>query len=198
VAVTRPTKLPRALSISECSALLAACSNRADLYALVDFLWGTGCRISEALALRWDAIDWDNRQAIVRGKGKERVVLFHQEAAASLRRLGPGQGKVWNRSRQAYDQALRAAARRAGLEGVHFHLLRHSFSSQCHSNGMDIRVLQELLGHSRCDTTQVYTHVSQSEMMARGQVVADALATARGQGLTQQALRRTTRGLAWR
>lgn len=210
--MSRKTTLPHPLSISECSKLLSAC-NRADLYALVDFLWAAGCRISEALALRWCDIDWEQRQAIVRGKGgRERVVLFHKEAAESLktwqraqqeRNTALGQswgptGAIWPRSRQALDQALRAAAKRANIEGVHFHALRHAFSTQCHSNGMNIRVLMELLGHAKLSSTQIYTHVSDSEMMAQGQVVADALSTARGHGLTQEALRRTTRGLRWR
>lgn len=189
----KPSKLPHPLSIQECSALLRACT-RPDLYALVDWCWATGCRISEALALRWGDIDWENRQAIVRGKGnKERVVLFHNEAAKSLRvwqRAGQGSqasqtpswsptGAIWERSRQAYDQALRAAARRAKIGGVHFHALRHSFATQMLDGGADLITAMTLLGHARCDTTRIYWNFTEPRLATLSKSIATTLPRAR-------------------
>jgi len=75
-------------------------------------------------------------------------------------------GALWPRSRQAYSLRLRAAARRAGLERVHFHLLRHSFATQMLNNGADLRTVQELLGHVKVSSTQTYWHLANPRLQA--------------------------------
>ena len=164
----RPTRLPHALTISECHALVGVCRD-ADLRALVAFLWASGCRINEALTLTWASVNCEERKAIVRGKGdKERVVFFDAGTAVLLRGLCPGApttgkgppGLLWGKSRQAYGLRLASAARRAGIEGMHFHLLRHSFATQMLEAGANPIAVMDLMGHSKIDTLQTYAHIT--------------------------------------
>jgi len=183
-----PARLPKALSVTEVQSLLDAVvgdepSALRDR-ALLEFLYATGARISEALALTVDDIlDDDVRCApAVRltGKGnKQRIVpvgSFARSALdAYLTRSRPAlvspRGKataavfVGNRggalSRQNAWLILRSAAERAHLtQALSPHTLRHSFATHVLAGGADIRVVQELLGHSSVSTTQIYTKVT--------------------------------------
>jgi integrase/recombinase XerD len=210
----RPSRLPRALTVAECECLLAACKD-AELRALVAFLWESGCRVSEALALTWQDVDCDDRSARVTGKGhKQRVVFFVGvfESGGALRLATDGlndtppvsltahrpqghfaryadppcwascegtEGRIWARTRQAYSLRLKAAAKRAGIEGMHFHLLRHSFASQMLNNGADLRTVQELMGHVRVDTLAGYWHLADPRLQALRQSIVTGLPRAR-------------------
>jgi integrase/recombinase XerD len=183
-----PARLPQALTVSEVQALLdsvvgdepSALRDR----ALLEFLYATGARISEALALTVDDVLDDNLRAAttirVTGKGnKQRIVpvgSFARDALdAYLTRArpvllsprGPSSPMVFlgNRggalSRQNAWLILRSAAERANLtRALSPHTLRHSFATHVLSGGADIRVVQELLGHSSVSTTQIYTKVT--------------------------------------
>jgi len=183
-----PARLPKALSVSEVQTLLEtvvgddppALRDR----ALLEFLYATGARISEALSLTVDDVlgeDLRCREALrVRGKGnKERIVPVGSYARAALdaylTRARPslvsGRGKptpmvfVGNRggplSRQNAWLILQNAAERAHLtQALSPHTLRHSFATHVLAGGADIRVVQELLGHSSVSTTQIYTKVT--------------------------------------
>lgn len=183
-----PARLPKALSVSEVQTLLEtvvgddppALRDR----ALLEFLYATGARISEALLLTVDDVlgeDLRCREALrVRGKGnKERIVPVGSYARAALdaylTRARPslvsGRGKptpmvfVGNRggplSRQNAWLILQKAAERAHLtQALSPHTLRHSFATHVLAGGADIRVVQELLGHSSVSTTQIYTKVT--------------------------------------
>ncbi len=176
-------RLPKAISVSQVEALLAAPDDQSPLglrdRALLELLYGTGARISEAIGL--DVDDLDREAGLVRldGKGgKQRIVPVGSYAGraveAYLVRARPtlaagGRGtpalflnaRGGRLSRQSAWTVLRAAAVRAGIPGdVSPHTLRHCFATHLLDGGADVRVVQELLGHASVTTTQVYTLVT--------------------------------------
>ena len=146
--------------------------------ALLEVLYGTGARISEAVGLDVDDIDLDNGVVRLLGKGsKERLVPLGTYARSAIDRYlaqgrprlsaGRDSGALFlnarggRLSRQSAWTALRDAATRAGLAaGISPHTLRHSFATHLLDGGADVRVVQELLGHASVTTTQIYTLVT--------------------------------------
>jgi integrase/recombinase XerD len=146
--------------------------------ALLEFLYGTGSRISEAVGLDLDELDLEGGAVRLLGKGsRERIVpvgrLAREALSAYLVRGRPalisrGTPAVFlsargNRlSRQSAWTILQDAARRAGIDPsvVSPHVLRHSYATHLLDGGADVRVVQELLGHASVTTTQVYTLVT--------------------------------------
>jgi integrase/recombinase XerD len=182
-----PKRLPKALDIDQVERLLAAVTADDPLglrnRALLEFLYGTGARISEAVGACVDDLDLDADVVSLHGKGgKVRIVpvggYAHRALSAYLVRGRPtlvqaGRGSPAlfcnNRgaplSRQSAWTILRRSAERAGLptSGAHAvspHTLRHSYATHLLDGGADIRVVQELLGHASVTTTQVYTLVT--------------------------------------
>ncbi len=187
-----PRRLPKAISIGEVEQLLAAAAaGQAALRnrALLELLYGTGARISEAVGLDVDDLDLHDQVRTVAGTatvrlngkgGKQRLVPVGSYAtdavsaylvrarpalAAAARRGQPSPALFLNArggrlTRQGAWGALRAAADRAGLAEVSPHVLRHSFATHLLDGGADVRVVQELLGHASVTTTQVYTLVT--------------------------------------
>ncbi|WP_417540393.1 site-specific tyrosine recombinase XerD [Microbacterium maritypicum] len=177
-----PQRLPKALTIEQVERLLAAPSAEEPLgirdRALLELLYATGARVSEAIDL--DVDDLAHGDVLrLRGKGsKERIVPLGSYARtavdAYLTRVRPGlamKGRASARlflgargaplSRQSAWLVIRAAAERAQITtDVSPHTLRHSFATHLLQGGADVRVVQELLGHSSVATTQIYTHVS--------------------------------------
>ncbi|MBP5803459.1 site-specific tyrosine recombinase XerD [Microbacterium maritypicum] len=177
-----PQRLPKALTIEQVERLLAAPSVEEPLgirdRALLELLYATGARVSEAIDL--DVDDLAHGDVLrLRGKGsKERIVPLGSYARtavdAYLTRVRPGlamKGRASARlflgargaplSRQSAWLVIRAAAERAQITtDVSPHTLRHSFATHLLQGGADVRVVQELLGHSSVATTQIYTHVS--------------------------------------
>jgi integrase/recombinase XerD len=146
------------------------------MHCLMELLYATGLRVSELVSLPVTAARTRERFLIVRGKGsKERLVPLTnvaQEAARDyLERLElrgpagcwlfPSDGESGHLTRQAFARDLKVLAAAAGLraDGISPHVLRHAFASHLLQNGADLRVVQELLGHSDIATTQIYTHV---------------------------------------
>lgn len=146
--------------------------------ALLELLYASGLRASEAGALGLGDVIADLAVLRVTGKGnKQRLVPMGQPAHRALedylqagrpvlaRDDGRDRGRLLlSRTgrpleRVAVWQIVRKAADAAGLEGVHPHVLRHSFATHLLSGGADLRVVQELLGHADIGTTQIYTHV---------------------------------------
>lgn len=152
---------------------------RLRLLALIELLYATGMRVSELVALPARVLAEEGRFLMVRGKGnKERLVPLSRTAIAALTRYGamaavergdkepspflfPAASKEGHLPRQVFARELKDLAIRAGLPaaGVSPHVLRHAFASHLLANGADLRVVQELLGHSDISTTQIYTHV---------------------------------------
>lgn len=182
----QPKRLPKALSVAQVEALLAATDGddpvRMRDKALLELLYATGARVSEAVALDVDdLIGADGTPELIRviGKGdKQRIVpvgSFARSAVeAYLVRARPllatgrsGSPALFlgargaRLSRQNAWLVIRAAAERAGITvEVSPHSLRHSFATHLLAGGADVRVVQELLGHASVATTQLYTHVN--------------------------------------
>ena len=189
-AVRPPTpgrRLPKSLTIDDVLALLdgAGGDSPADgpltlrNRALLELLYSTGSRISEAVGLDVDDIDTQARSVLLSGKGgKQRLVPVGRPAVAALEaylvrgrpelaRRGRGTPAIFlnvrggRLSRQSAWQVLQDAAERAGIKsGVSPHMLRHSFATHLLEGGADVRVVQELLGHASVTTTQIYTLVT--------------------------------------
>ncbi len=178
-----PRRLPKAISIADVEALLAAVDGDPTPRGLRDrtlmeTLYGTGARISEAVGLVLDDIDVDTATVLLAGKGgKERIVPIGSFALRAVQEYlvrgrpalvaaGRGTPRLFLNSRggplsrQSAWTILRAAADRAGLGPVSPHVLRHSFATHLLDGGADVRVVQELLGHASVTTTQVYTLVT--------------------------------------
>lgn len=171
----------RLLTLAEEEANLAGPGQpgRLRLLALIELLYATGMRVSELVALPARVLAEEGRFLMVRGKGnKERLVPLSRTAIAALTRYGamaavergdkepspflfPAASKEGHLPRQVFARELKDLAIRAGLPaaGVSPHVLRHAFASHLLANGADLRVVQELLGHSDISTTQIYTHV---------------------------------------
>jgi integrase/recombinase XerD len=184
-----PRRLPKAISIDEVERLLDAAGSTADPdpralrdRALLEFLYGTGARISEVTALDVDDLDHLAADPAVKlsGKGgKQRYVPVGRYAVAALdaylvrgrpalaaagaRKSSPAvflNARGGRLTRQGAWGVLREAAVRSGKSDVSPHTLRHSFATHLLDGGADIRVVQELLGHASVTTTQVYTLVT--------------------------------------
>jgi integrase/recombinase XerD len=181
---TPPRRLPKALDVHEIGAILAATAGEGVLRlrdrALLEFLYGTGARISEAAGACVDDLDLADGTALLHGKGgRSRLVPVGGYAVAALEAYlvrgrpalaaaGSGAAQVFLNarggplSRQSAWIILRRAAARAGLEAARVspHTLRHSYATHLLDGGADVRVVQELLGHASVSTTQVYTLVT--------------------------------------
>ncbi|MFG3303180.1 site-specific tyrosine recombinase XerD [Micromonospora chersina] len=207
---TPPRRLPRALPVDAVVRLLetagpvAATGEDAPRAlrdrALLEFLYGTGARISEAVGAVVDDLDLDAGTVLLHGKGgKTRLVPVGGYAAEALHAwlvrgrpglLAAGRGtpavfvnaRGGPLTRQGAWTVLRAAAGRAGLpvdgpDAVSPHTLRHSYATHLLDGGADVRVVQELLGHASVTTTQVYTLVTVERLR---EVYATAHPRARG------------------
>jgi integrase/recombinase XerD len=177
-------RLPKALPVSDVERLIAAAGRdgsalRTRDRALVELLYGTGARISEAVGLDVDDLDAEAGIVHLLGKGgKQRLVpvgSFALEATSAylvrvrpaLAAAGTGTAALFlnarggRLSRQSAWNVLRRAAERAGIAAtVSPHTLRHSFATHLLDGGADVRVVQELLGHASVTTTQIYTLVT--------------------------------------
>lgn len=141
--------------------------------ALVEFLVSTGCRLSEVVGLQADNIDWQHRSVVVLGKGgKERTVYFSVRAKLMLQEYlarRKGGSALFASSRAPYgpmkaravEKVLQTIGERSeGLRHVYPHILRHTFASNALNGGMDITVIQHLLGHTDPKTTLIYAELS--------------------------------------
>jgi integrase/recombinase XerC len=177
----RATKLVSFLPVDETVALLETAGPAGPRAlrdaVMLELLYASGLRVAELAALDVDDVDVTERTVRVLGKGrKERIVPFGAKAAgrldAYLARRGTARGPLFPGERgrrltvRTMHRVVRAAARRAGLiRRVSPHTLRHSFATHLLDGGADLRMIQELLGHSRLGTTQRYTHVGADRLM---------------------------------
>lgn len=179
-----PTRLPKALPLEEIERILEAAGAGGGALALrnralLELLYGTGARISEAVGADVDDLELDDGAVLLRGKGgKQRIVPVGTYAVEALRnyltagrpalmttgKAGPAvfvNARGGRLSRQSAWAILIAAAERAGVESdVTPHTLRHSYATHLLDGGADVRVVQELLGHASVTTTQIYTRVT--------------------------------------
>lgn len=147
---------------------------------IFELLYGCGLRVSELVGLNLDDIDRSGRWIRVRGKGrKERLVPYASKAAAALEKyLAARAAKVGEKALLASSRGTRLSDRSvreivkfyarmiAGDASLHPHSFRHAYATHLLSGGADLRAIQELLGHARLSTTQKYTQVSLTDLMA--------------------------------
>lgn len=184
--------LPKVLSIEQVNNLLdnlgAQDPETMRLNAMISLLYSTGMRVSEMVSLRLSAIKFDGEEELklmlIEGKGdKERFVIVNHQAMYALERylkirtnfngskksifLFPSESKAGYITRQRFGQLLKELALKINMdpELISPHKLRHSFATHLLAGGADLRVIQELLGHSDIRTTQIYTHVNQSQIV---------------------------------
>jgi integrase/recombinase XerC len=185
-------KLPRFLSVEEVFRFLELPDTETVLgkrdRAVLELLYATGMRVSELVNLNLDDVDFKNRSIRIRGKGrKERIVPFGRKALEALEAyLGVRGQLLLQASEQERDpralflnyQGTRLTTRSVGRIIARYakmcadlpwrispHSLRHSCATHLLNAGADLRAIQELLGHARLTTTQIYTHVSMEKII---------------------------------
>jgi integrase/recombinase XerD len=179
-------KIPDSLTLSEVEALIAAPGIRDKQgvrdKAILETLYATGMRVSEAVNLKSDNVNLDIGFLRCIGKGdKERVVPLGSKAITSIKRylevsrphfLKGKQSEFLflNRfgkkiSRQSFWKIIKKYAREAKIKKpIRPHILRHSFATHLLERGADLRSVQEMLGHSNIATTQIYTHINRDRL----------------------------------
>lgn len=180
-----PSHLPKSLQESELQKLLDAPDTQTPRgqrdSAILELLYASGMRVAELCSLKLSDIEFSQGYAVVTGKGnKQRIVPIHPLAIKKLEAWIAGGRKQYEKTPQKWvflssrgNQLSTDAARRvvndackvAGL-GPHVtpHTLRHSFATDMLNSGVDLRTVQELLGHATLSTTQIYTHVSNKRL----------------------------------
>jgi len=179
-------KIPDTLSVAEVEALLAQPDLRRARgirdRAILEALYATGMRVSEAVNLKAGAINMEVGFLRCIGKGdKERVVPLGSKAVESLKLyMEKGRAKLLGKkqsdyifvsrlgkrlSRQSVWKMIKSYALKAGIrKKIKPHLLRHSFATHLLEHGADLRSVQEMLGHSNISTTQIYTHINKDRL----------------------------------
>jgi integrase/recombinase XerC len=179
-------RLPTFLTMDEMAKLLKApdVSTPQGLRdrAILELLYASGLRLSEIVSLDLSDVDLNSRRIRAFGKGsKERIVLMGIPAAKALQRyVKQGRTKLLGKkntqalflnrfgnrvAERRIQYIIKKHARQAGLDTrVFTHIFRHTFATHMLDGGADLRAVQELLGHVRLATTQVYTHVSQNQI----------------------------------
>ena len=180
--------LPKVLSVGDVDALFAviadrlaaAMPTRADLRlaALIELLYGSGLRATELVSLPRNAIHPDRPFLILKGKGgRERLVPISDRARAAVAawRVHVAADSAWlfpsgkgHLTRVRLYQLVKALAAEAGIppDRVSPHVLRHAFATHLLAGGADLRALQAMLGHADIATTEIYTHVDASRLVA--------------------------------
>ena len=185
-----PKTLPMVMTAEQTNALVDGVAPAADRFerphpsrdlAIFELLYGCGLRISELVGLSLDDFDFTERWIRVRGKGKkERQVPYTSKAAEALERYMALRQPALNGERALFlnHRGGRLTDRGAhgivkfyarmitGDSSIHPHSLRHAYATHLLSDGADLRAIQELLGHARLSTTQKYTQVSLTDLLA--------------------------------
>ncbi|QTQ13733.1 tyrosine-type recombinase/integrase [Treponema parvum] len=186
-----PKRLPRFMTADEIDALCGQPVKKELLWetrdkAIFEMLYSSGCRVSEIASLKLKDLDDEYGSAVVTGKGKkDRRVYFEDDARRALclyladrkklfERLGTRdlvpEVFVNQRGKKLSAKGIEwIVARYSGVEGVNHsvspHAFRHTFATQMLANGADVRMVQELLGHSNISTTQRYTHITTERLI---------------------------------
>lgn len=188
IGVSSPKKeqhLPVILSVEEVELLMNAALGEKPLElrnrAMLELLYGSGLRITELIELRLSDLHLNMGFLNIVGKGnKERIVPIGEEGQYHLKRyLDRGRAKLKKVpgdivfvnhhgetiSRVGFYKTLKSLVEKAGItKTVSPHTLRHSFASHLLENGVDLRMVQELLGHEDISTTQIYTHITKKQL----------------------------------
>jgi len=176
-----PKKLPKVMSIDELNTILNSDLNKLETL-IVELLYGCGLRVSELVNLKLNDIDIKTKYIQCFGKGsKERIVPFGEKAKSALKKYLKCRDVILLKNKFSdteylllKDDGKRISRQevyvfiRSQGEKIHKHIsphtLRHSFATHLLDNGADLRVVQELLGHSDVSTTQLYTHITKKRL----------------------------------
>ncbi|MGH7273317.1 MAG: tyrosine recombinase XerC [Nitrospiria bacterium] len=186
--------LPAFLTVDEAAALMESPIGGDRFFlrdrAILETFYSTGIRLSELVGLNREDIDFDSGLVRIRGKGKkERIIPIGSQAIGVLKKylsegrprptrasapddpVSEGRALFFNRSggrltSRSVARIVKRYATREGIPRVSPHGLRHSFATHLLENGVDLRSIQELLGHSSISTTQRYTHLNADQLMA--------------------------------
>lgn len=180
-----PRRLPEFLSPDEIQTLLTAVARTPNSplklrnRAIIELLFSSGIRVGELIALNWEHVQWEQAEFRILGKGnRERMAFASQRAmdalsayADSWEELG-GKPSAFNDplflnkdggrlNVRSVHRLLNELGQAAGLDKpIHPHVFRHSFATHLLNHGVDLRIVQELLGHISIRSTQIYTHIS--------------------------------------
>ena len=171
--------LPNIATIKEIDKLIDIISESNKLgtrdRAIIELIYSAGLRVSEAQSINLEDIDFEINQAIIFGKGKKyRSVIFGDKTKIVLRNYAKKRNPVNEKTKAFFlnnkgerlsirtiQHIVKKHMKAAGLNpDFHTHTLRHSFATHLMDGGADLRVVQELLGHSSPKTTEIYTHIS--------------------------------------
>lgn len=168
--------IKKPFSDEEMEKLRMNCNKERDL-AIIEFLYSSGVRVSEAVKLNRDQINFQSQDCIVFGKGaKERIVYLNSKACIHLKMyletrtdnnpaLFVGVKKPYNRlQKEAIEAIVRNLGRNAGIEHTHPHRFRMTLATNAINRGMPIQEVKEMLGHEKIDTTMIYCMVSQDNV----------------------------------
>jgi integrase/recombinase XerD len=165
-------RLPKVMSVNQTASIIDSAESQQDK-AILETLYATGCRVSELVGIKIRDIDFEERTLRVIGKGdKEREVPINNPAIRAIKEHLATRGydseyvfasRVYN-ERPMTTKNVRKRVKKFGGEEVHPHMLRHSYATHLHANGVDIRVIQELLGHADISTTTIYTAIANEQM----------------------------------
>lgn len=161
-------------SAIEMEKIRKVCKNSRDL-ALVDFMYSTGCRVSEIANLNIDDVDFEKRECIVTGKGnKERIVYLSEIATMNLCEYLKGRndfsdalfvGRCGKRiGKNGIEAMLKRLGKKACVENAHPHRYRRTLATNLLDRGMNIQDVAVILGHADLKTTQIYCYISQSNV----------------------------------
>lgn len=171
-----PQKIPHFISMDEAMSLIKSLKDDLhrgvaveDELSLFFLIYGGGLRVSEACGLKWRDMDFERSQIKVRGKGeKERMISLPPIANNWLKKATRKGDFVFGNEalnpRKAYEWIRQRGLKAQLLKPLHPHALRHSYATHLLSGGMDLRVLQEALGHSSLVATQKYTHLGVDQL----------------------------------
>ena len=171
-----PKKIKKAFSDEERERLKLACTNSRDT-ALLEFLYSTGIRVSEAVRLNRDDINFDNRDLVVFGKGsKERVTYINPSTVFWLQKYldertddNPAlfvslYSPHERLTKKGIEDLLHRIGDRAGVKNVHPHRFRRTCATNALNRGMPLEQVSKLLGHEKLDTTKIYCSVEQENV----------------------------------
>ncbi|MEM4230580.1 MAG: tyrosine-type recombinase/integrase [Candidatus Pacearchaeota archaeon] len=165
--------LPNVLTKEEIKKLIDSSETKKSKL-IISFLYSTGVRVSELVNLKISDLDLENKRGKVHGKGNKSRQIFLseklcQELKDYIKQKNPQIFLFSNKDKplttRNIQKIIKSVAKKAGInKKVTPHTLRHSFATHLLESGVDIRKIQVLLGHSRIDTTQIYTQVSGKEL----------------------------------
>jgi len=165
--------LPKVLSKQQIKLLINSMNNLKHKL-IIEMLYSTGLRLQELINLKRQDIDFDNNTLFVRkGKGKkDRITIISETIKIDLLKYYSKEnfktdyvfeGRTGNYSKKSVQIILFDVSKKLGFR-IHPHMLRHSFATHLLEQGVDIRIIQKLLGHSDLNTTEIYTHVANKDL----------------------------------